>query len=266
MRGRLIISRFAALCGLSPKTLRYYDEIGLLRPERVDDASGYRFYGVAQLGVAARIARWREVGLPLAEVRALLDAPGREAEVLARHARRLRREIEDRERSLARLHAHSQEAPMDYRLEHLPARRTLAIRARLRPPGYGVIPEALGELVAHARARGLAPARPAFFVHHNDDEGAGEGSRLDVHLPVEGEPEPGGRVEVVTFAGGPAFVGRFVGPYDRTGAAYTAVAEEALRRGLALSGVTVELYVKSVPDTPDPEMYETDIAFLLDEG
>ncbi|UQN06657.1 hypothetical protein [Deinococcus sp. QL22] len=67
------------------------------------------------------------------------------------------------------------------------------------------------------------------------------------------------------FEGGQAFIGRFVGSYDKTGAAYSAVVEEALRRELRITGVTAEFYVKSVPHTPNPDEYETDIAFFLEE-
>ena len=77
MRGRLIISRFAVLTGLSPKTLRYYDEIDLLCPAEVDDLTSYRYYSVAQIDLAVRIRRWRELGLPLNEIRDLIDHPER---------------------------------------------------------------------------------------------------------------------------------------------------------------------------------------------
>lgn len=263
MRGRLIISRFAVLTGLSPKTLRYYDEIGLLRPADVDHLTSYRYYSVTQIDLAVRIRRWRELGLPLDEVRHLMDHPGRAKETLVRHDQRLRAEIEVRQQSLLSLRLYIQEEPMKYRTEQFPAQQTLSIRTRLQPPHYEVIPEALRELMMYAKARGYQPDAPSFFVHDNEDRG--EGSLVEVYLPVGGNVEGDGRIEVKTFEGGRAFVGRFVGSYDKTGTAYSAVVEEALRRGLRITGVTAEFYVKSVPDTPNPEAYETDIAFFLEE-
>ncbi|PYE50505.1 MerR family transcriptional regulator [Deinococcus yavapaiensis] len=264
MPARLTISRFAVLTGLSAKTLRYYDDVDLLRPDHVDPLTGYRLYGVAQIQRAVHIRRWRELGVPIDEIRTLLDQPTLAREVLSRHEERLTTEIHDRQVSLAHLRRILQEDPMEYRVEQLPQRQILTIRTRLVPPHYEVIPEALRELVTYQKTRGYRVAAPSFFVHHNDD--AGDGSLVEVCVPVEGEVEPAGRIEARTFQGGPAFVGRFVGPYDRTGAAYAVVVEEALRRGLRITGVTVEFYVKSVPDTPNPEEYETDIAFLLDES
>lgn len=262
MRSRLIISRFAVLTGLSAKTLRYYDDIGLLRPEHVDALTGYRSYGVTQIPLAVRIRHWREMGLPLDEIRTLIEHPDRARDVLLRHEERLDAEIERRRHALSHVRRILEEPSMEYRIEHLPPRATLTIRTRLVPPQYDVIPEALRDLVTYRKARGYTSDGPSFFVHYNDD--AGEGSVVDVCLPITGFAEPHGRIEVRTFEGGRAFIGRFVGGYDRTGAAYSVVVEEALRRGLRITGVTAEFYVKSVPHTPNPDEYETDIAFFLD--
>lgn len=43
--GLLSIGEFSAACRLSPKALRLYDRLGLLRPAQVDAVSGYRWYG-----------------------------------------------------------------------------------------------------------------------------------------------------------------------------------------------------------------------------
>ncbi|MBB6098257.1 DNA-binding transcriptional MerR regulator [Deinobacterium chartae] len=262
MRAQLIISRFALLTGLSPKTLRYYDEIGLLKPQRVDDLTGYRYYSVSQIGQASQIRQWRQIGLALEEIRELLGHPERAREVLLQHDRRLLEEIEVRERSRWQLQRYLQEDTMLYRTEQLPTLQTLSIRTHLEVPHYEVIPEAFQELMAHVKRHGYQPSYPSFFVCYNDhDEGR---SLLEMCIPVEGEVQPSGRIEVRTFESRPAFIGRFVGPYDRTGAAYSEVVEEALRRGLKIDGTTAEFYVKSVPDTPNPEEYETDIAFFLE--
>ena len=58
------IGEFARLGGVSARTLRHYDEIGLLRPATVDPGSGYRGYTAAQLGELNRIMALKELGLP----------------------------------------------------------------------------------------------------------------------------------------------------------------------------------------------------------
>ncbi|KUN83683.1 hypothetical protein AQJ66_17815 [Streptomyces bungoensis] len=72
MRGELLtIGAFARASRLSPKALRLYDELELLRPARVDPYSGYRYYAVEQLRQARLVAWLRRLGMPLAEIRAV---------------------------------------------------------------------------------------------------------------------------------------------------------------------------------------------------
>ncbi|MFE1307855.1 MerR family transcriptional regulator [Streptomyces sp. NPDC058755] len=85
----LTIGAFARASRLSPKALRLYDELELLRPARVDPGTGYRYYAVEQLGQARLVAWLRRLGMPLAEIRAVcaLDAPDAAAEIRAYWAR-----------------------------------------------------------------------------------------------------------------------------------------------------------------------------------
>ena len=80
------IGEFARLSRLSPKALRLYDELGLLEPMRVDDDSGYRYYSAAQLDRARLIAALRQLQIPLAEIKSIVDLePTAAAERIAEH-------------------------------------------------------------------------------------------------------------------------------------------------------------------------------------
>jgi DNA-binding transcriptional MerR regulator len=78
------IGEFARLSRLSPKALRRYDELGLLRPARVDAHNGYRWYAPDQAARARLIALLRRVDLPLARITDLIDAEPAEAAALLR--------------------------------------------------------------------------------------------------------------------------------------------------------------------------------------
>nr|WP_280876962.1 MerR family transcriptional regulator [Streptomyces pseudovenezuelae] len=71
----LTIGAFARACRLSPKALRLYDELELLRPARVDPDTGYRYYAVAQLERARLVAWLRRLGMPLARIREVCAMP-----------------------------------------------------------------------------------------------------------------------------------------------------------------------------------------------
>jgi len=71
----LTIGAFARACRLSPKALRLYDELELLRPARVDPDSGYRYYTPGQLDRARLVAWLRRLGMPLARIRTVCALP-----------------------------------------------------------------------------------------------------------------------------------------------------------------------------------------------
>lgn len=68
------INKLAKISGISTRTLRYYDEIGLLKPLRVA-SSGYRFYGPEQVNTLQQILFYRELDFSLADIKTLLSAP-----------------------------------------------------------------------------------------------------------------------------------------------------------------------------------------------
>lgn len=69
------IQKLARLSGVSTRTLRYYDEIGLLRPRRVT-AAGYRIYGEAEVDLLQQILFYRAQDMPLAEIGRIVHTPG----------------------------------------------------------------------------------------------------------------------------------------------------------------------------------------------
>lgn len=69
------VMELARLTGLTPRTLRYYDGIGLLRPVR-NRENDYRLYGSEEVDRLQQIMLYREMGLPLEEIKRILDAPG----------------------------------------------------------------------------------------------------------------------------------------------------------------------------------------------
>jgi DNA-binding transcriptional MerR regulator len=74
------INRLAKMSGVSTRTLRYYDEIGLLKPAKTAP-SGYRVYEAEQVDALQQILLFRELGFPLAQIKTLLTSAGFEREL-----------------------------------------------------------------------------------------------------------------------------------------------------------------------------------------
>ena len=69
------IKEFAALTGVSVRTLHYYDEIGLLQPAYVDRSTGYRFYNEASLLRMQQILFYRELDFSLSSIAQIISSP-----------------------------------------------------------------------------------------------------------------------------------------------------------------------------------------------
>lgn len=96
------IGIFSKLAKVTVKALRYYDEVGLLKPDFVDDETGYRMYSTAQLLPLQRIAALRQAGLSIEEVSAILSGQDGTDLFQKRHTE-LRRELSEAQGRLNRL-------------------------------------------------------------------------------------------------------------------------------------------------------------------
>lgn len=100
------IGEMARATGLSVSALRFYDGAGLLVPVLVDPATGYRRYSPGQVRSGRIVAGLRRIGLPLAEMAAVLDRlddPDEARGVVAAHLRRLERGLADARGEAARV-------------------------------------------------------------------------------------------------------------------------------------------------------------------
>lgn len=98
------IGRMAALSGLPVSALRFYDQAGVLLPSIVDPSSGYRYYRDDQVARARIVAHLRRVGLPLDDIKTVVDDPARANPILASHLDRLEAGLADARREISIVH------------------------------------------------------------------------------------------------------------------------------------------------------------------
>lgn len=95
------VGELARLAGISTRTLRHYEDMGLLRPSR--DANGYRMYRAHDAKRLAQVLSMRACGLPLATIRHLFDDPAADVRAaLVAHLSNLRAQGESLEDAIAR--------------------------------------------------------------------------------------------------------------------------------------------------------------------
>src|SRR6056297_547553 len=70
---KLTVGEMAKLNNISKQTLRYYDKIGLVSPEKVDDKTGYRYYNINQSAKLDLINQMKYLGMPLEKIKILFE-------------------------------------------------------------------------------------------------------------------------------------------------------------------------------------------------
>src|SRR5690349_13157514 len=132
MSKALSIGDFSLMTHLSIKTLRYYHQVGLLEPAEVDPHTGYRHYRVEQIPTAQIIQRFRDLGMPIDEVKAVLAAPDLDTRnaLIAAHLRRVEGELEQTRQAVQSLRDLLEPASAPLVVEHrtLPALPALGIQ------------------------------------------------------------------------------------------------------------------------------------------
>lgn len=68
------VQKLSKLAGVSTRTLRYYDEIGILKPARIN-SSGYRIYGEEEIDILQQILFYKELGINLDAIKSILEDP-----------------------------------------------------------------------------------------------------------------------------------------------------------------------------------------------
>lgn len=80
------VKKLAQMAGVSTRTLRYYDEVGILKPAKIN-SSGYRIYGQAEVDRLQQILFYRELGVSLNIIKDIVKAPSFDAEKALREHR-----------------------------------------------------------------------------------------------------------------------------------------------------------------------------------
>lgn len=197
------IGDFARHGRVSVRMLRHYDATGLLRPARVDPASGYRFYEASQLGQLNRIVALKDLGFTLDQVRLMVEEKVSVEELhgmLRLRRAQLQSQIAEDSSKLiqveARLRIIEMEGAMpaqDVQVKKIPAVRVAelnATAASLEPDSITpVIRPLYGELGRRLGQAGLAPVGPG--VAYYSDEPGGDGVIVHAALPVNASMDAG---------------------------------------------------------------------------
>jgi DNA-binding transcriptional MerR regulator len=262
------IGDFSRMTHLSVKALRFYHDQGLLEPARIDPSSGYRFYDPGQVPVAQVIRRFRDLDMPLDQVRAVLqasDVETRTKEIIA-HLSSMETKLAELQMSVSSLRA-LLEGPAtrpEVEFRSIPATRALAVRGTVTVQQAWVWgADVFGEIYGRIEQAGLTPAGPGgalfpagFFELHQ--------AELTAFVPLDGSVAgsvaEGGRAEMTTIPGVEAAVMLHSGSPADSDQTYGALGTVVAERAIGVEGPIREYYL--VPFTePDLSRHRTEICW-----
>lgn len=250
----LPIGDFSKICEVSTKTLRYYDEIGLIKPDEINPENGYRYYSIGQLKKMLFINRLKSYHFSLEEIKAVLEwEEDQSDEKLCSALIRKKKEIQDKltayEHTLHQLSNDivNVEKGMrimsyidDIQVELVEARpmNLLYMRQMMSRDeyvrGYGKYFSRLYEKIASEKLTSLGT--PMTVYHSLEYNPAG--NDIEFAIPVE-EHVKGTR----DYPGGPCAKSVLKGPYSELTPVYAKLREWAENEGYTLVESPYEVYV-----------------------
>ena len=241
------IGDFSKLTRVSVKALRFYDEVGLLKPTYVDRDTGYRYYSATLLPRLNRILAFKELGLSLGEIVHLLEGElpvGRVRESLQKRRAELARRIE-RERAqldeidawLAQIEQAGRVPEYEVTVKQVAPRLVASIRDTLS--SYADADDLFDELYSSFKHRCAHLERGAIW-----HACAGRRRSIDCEaILFLREPAPGaGRAQVYELPGAAVACVIHQGSDETSERAYVAARSWIESRGYAIAGPSREVY------------------------
>lgn len=263
------IGVFSQMNKITVKTLRYYDDIGLLKPCYVDETTGYRYYSSDQLLSLHRILALKQIGFSLGEIIEVMDknmSTDRMIDYLEGKQSAISKTIEDEQSKLNQVQSYLKNLkqgviPMMYDviLKELPEIIVASLRTRI--PNYEAFNTIYPEMGKYMEEQKVKCATPGYcFTLYHDGEY--KESDIDVeicesvtHFAQDSDKVKFKKMEAVKTAA--CVIHK--GPYRTIGLGYGAVMKWIEESGYDITGLPRESYIEGIWNQDNPEEWLTEI-------
>lgn len=260
---KLKIGEFSKMMQVTVKTLRHYEQRGLLMPEEVDKWTGYRYYSISQMQRLNAIRDLQRQGFALEEIKELFDAGAQMPSVdqltqkIEETERQLQLLVERRRQLLRWLDSHKQKNTMEkFNIQSLPEiivashREIIADYSALGPLCVNKIGPEMQRLGCKCPPPGYC-----FTIEH-----AKEYHPTDIDIEYCEQVEEMGIdsniIQFKRFAAVPkALCMRHVGPYERFYESYTEAFKYMEEQGYKIAGHPRTCYIDGAWNQEDPEKW-----------
>ncbi|OFI07105.1 HTH-type transcriptional activator mta [Clostridium acetireducens DSM 10703] len=268
------IGEFAKLNKISIKTLRYYDELELLKPMKVDFQTGYRYYSAKQLPRLNRILALKDLGFSLNQIADIIDSQASRDIILSmldEKKKEINNIIKSEQRRLVRIDSlinrikeeDSFMLKYDVVLKQLEARKLAAIRDII--PDYSKQGYLWEELMRHLGMHKVKLVGPCMAIYY--DQGYKE-SDVDIEVAscIANDVPETDRIKIKQIpAVENAACTVHKGCYEDICMAYNVLINWIEENGYKIVGQNRELYLEGEWSTQNPDEYITEIQIPVEK-
>lgn len=265
----LPIGIFSKFSNITTKTLRYYDEIGILKPVYINNETGYRYYNADQLITVLLIRKLKSYDFSLEEISEILKTPADQTLFLHQMKRKkqnILKKIKDYTYILASLDkdianlergvnimAYLDEIQVT--LTETEPKNILFLRQKMNVSDYGKYLGKLYEIIMKGKYR--TTGAPLSIYH--DREFNPENYDVEIAVPVEEKTD-----KTRELSGELCATVLYKGPYSNLTSVYTKINQWIETEGYKIINAPYEIYLTN-PGTTIPENYMTEVYFPVEK-
>ncbi len=262
MSVRLSIGDFSRMTYLSVKALRRYHELGLLVPADVDRTTGYRYYDASQVPRGQVIRRFRDLGMPLEQIKDVLGAPDTTArnELIVAYLRQMESTLEQTRQTVAslRMLLERPQAPISVEYRSVEAVPALAIMEQVDmvdiEAWWAATFEELHRAIRGTGAHRSGPDGALYSSEFFEDE-RGE---VVAFVPIAEELAAKGPVKPFEIPAAELAVTVHLGAFSELDQTYGALGTFVAEREIGVHGPIREHYVVTYDETNDESQHRTE--------
>lgn len=249
------VGEFSRVGQVTVKTLKVYEETGLLVPASVDVWSGYRDYTANQLFDLYKILAFRDLGLSLEQIRLILEkepTPEQMRGMLVLKSVQLQGLLEDEKKKLALVEnlierINKEEIMSDYSVIVKDVEQVKVASVRGILPDYKAMGTQMSSISDFIRNNKVQTSGAPFAIHH-DSEYKEKDVDIESAFPVSGTPTGDDKIKIRTLDAGKFASTIHNGAYDTISDAYKAVFSWADSNKYKTTGPAREIYLEKPRD------------------
>lgn len=256
------IGIFANINRVTVKTLRYYDEQGLLKPAYVDEENGYRYYEAGQIADLHRILALKNMGFSMDDIHRMIEGE-EEKSLLLRKKQQLLKELSALTAKLAEVEGYLSKDEINLSapvlIKKLPEVVVCSMKRRIE--SYDELFDLMPEMGEEMARLGCICAEPEYcFTNYLEPGELDEDILIETCEAVTEKKEDSGKVQFQVFPEVPEAACIFHrGSYDTFSESYAAVLEFIEENGYEICGNIRESYIDGVWNKEKPEEWLSEI-------